>query len=184
MGTRSRYISNFVVSSNDIANSTITYEDIGTVYTGNIIEVTNLYYTNARVRSTLTSGNGISYNTLLGNITLSPTGVSAGSYGNSTLVPQFIVDAYGRITSASNVQVTGSGVTNFYSTANVFTIVTSTGNLTANLNIETQAGMNVFNDGANNKIVLSFLPGGQGYTVDFGLVSETTGAISYDFGTL
>lgn len=38
---------------------------------------------------------------------LSATGVSAGTYGSATQVPQFTVDAQGRITSASNLTISG-----------------------------------------------------------------------------
>lgn len=41
--------------------------------------------------------------------TLSTTGVSAATYGDSTHVGQFTVDAKGRISSASNVAISGGG---------------------------------------------------------------------------
>ena len=65
--SRSRYIADFVVSSNDIANGTITFSDIGTVFTSNLIESGdttsgNVYFTNARVdaRIATTSINALS----------------------------------------------------------------------------------------------------------------------------
>jgi hypothetical protein len=42
------------------------------------------------------------------NPTLSTSGVSAATYGSATTVPQVTVDAKGRITSASNVTITGT----------------------------------------------------------------------------
>lgn len=50
MGSRSRYVANFVVSN----------ADISALYSANIIESTNLFYTNARARTsiTLTSNTG------------------------------------------------------------------------------------------------------------------------------
>lgn len=44
-----------------------------------------------------------------GTINLANTTVSAGTYGNSTYVAQFTVDAQGRITGASNVAISGGG---------------------------------------------------------------------------
>ena len=44
-----------------------------------------------------------------GATTLADTAVSAGTYGNSTNVPQVVVDSKGRITSASNVGISISG---------------------------------------------------------------------------
>lgn len=44
-----------------------------------------------------------------GVFSLPPTGVTAGTYGDSTHVGQFTVDAYGRLTSASSVAISGSG---------------------------------------------------------------------------
>ena len=58
--SKARYIADFIVSSNDIANSTITYVDIGTIFTSNIFEngdttSGNLYFTNARVDARIAS---------------------------------------------------------------------------------------------------------------------------------
>jgi hypothetical protein len=43
-----------------------------------------------------------------GTISLANTTVAAGTYGSGSLVPQIIIDAQGRITSASNVAVAGA----------------------------------------------------------------------------
>lgn len=42
------------------------------------------------------------------NPTLNTSGVTAGNYGSSTAVPQLVVDAKGRITSAANVTISGT----------------------------------------------------------------------------
>jgi hypothetical protein len=163
------------------------------IYTANIIESGtassgNVFYSDARAYSNTLSaiktGNGIAYNNLTGNITLSATGVIPGSYGNATFTPQIQVDSFGRITSISNISTTGSGVNGFTSNANSFIISTTSGNLYANLNIDAQLGLDLVNDYANNKVVLAVQAGLQGLTVDYGLVTEVTSAITYDYGTL
>ena len=93
--------------------------------TANVVEVTNLYFTNARATAALTSGNGISYNSTTGNITLAPTGVSANTYGGASAVPVLTIDEYGRITAAANVSV--AGVSSFTASGNTFTIATADG---------------------------------------------------------
>lgn len=51
--------------------------------------------------------------TTTGTISLANTAVTAGTYGDANNVPQIIVDAQGRITSAGNVAIyTAGGVTN------------------------------------------------------------------------
>lgn len=48
--------------------------------------------------------------TTSGTISLANTSVAAGTYGSASAVPQIVIDAQGRITSASNVAIsTGSG---------------------------------------------------------------------------
>ena len=42
------------------------------------------------------------------NPTLATTGVTAGSYGTATTVPTFTVDAKGRVTTISNIPITGT----------------------------------------------------------------------------
>jgi hypothetical protein len=44
--------------------------------------------------------------TATGTISLSTTGISAGDYGSSSAVATFTVDAYGRLTAASNANIT------------------------------------------------------------------------------
>lgn len=43
------------------------------------------------------------------SVTLANSGVTAGTYGDATVVPKIVVDAKGRVTSVSNVTITGGG---------------------------------------------------------------------------
>lgn len=63
----------------------------------------NLYFTTGRIDSHLTGGTGIEYTS--GTIDLANTAVTAGSYGSSTEIPTFTVDAQGRLTAASTASI-------------------------------------------------------------------------------
>lgn len=47
----------------------------------------------------------LSYDIGTGNLSLNVSGVVASSYGSSNLIPTFVVDSFGRITSAANVGI-------------------------------------------------------------------------------
>lgn len=79
--------------------------DISNHSTSGLSEGSNLYFTNARSRASLTGGTGISYDSSAGTITLSTSGVSASTYGGASTVPVYSVDTYGRITTSANVAI-------------------------------------------------------------------------------
>jgi hypothetical protein len=84
------------------------------------------------------------------NPTLTTSGVTAGTYGTSTQVPTIIVDAKGRITSASNTTITTgvAGTTNYVSK---FTSSTAIGNSQIFDNA-TSVGINTITPTASNKL--------------------------------
>lgn len=61
--------------------------------------------------NSVNTGLGLSGDTTTGDVTirLDNTAVTPATYGNATCVAQFTVDQQGRITSATNVEITGSG---------------------------------------------------------------------------
>jgi len=87
----------------------------------------NLYFTSARARASLTAGTGITYSSSTGNISLTASGVTAGSYGGSTAIPIITVDTYGRITSASTAAVAGVDGVSYNTSTGAFTVETATG---------------------------------------------------------
>ena len=98
------------------ANSVISFNNlIGevNVTTTLIPEGANLYYTNARVRAAVgtaaANAKGISYVENTGEFSLADSGVTAGTYGNASLIPKFTVDRFGRITDAANIVSAGGG---------------------------------------------------------------------------
>ena len=64
MASKNHYISQFLISGNDIVNASVTFADLGTVYTDNVTEGTSLYYSNARVANAFVgtgTANGVLY---------------------------------------------------------------------------------------------------------------------------
>ena len=57
----------------------------------------------------LSATDGVEYSNVTGVFNLTDTGVSAGTYGSSTLVPRITVDAKGRVTSVTTQAVSGGG---------------------------------------------------------------------------
>ena len=80
----------------------------GNLTTSYVPEGANLYFTNARSRAAISNVDGVSYVEATGVISLTNTGVAAGSYGNANAIPVITVDSQGRITSISNVQAAAS----------------------------------------------------------------------------
>jgi hypothetical protein len=108
-GISNATISNITLTGNvSTGNVSVTGSSrLGTVtfgtWNGNSISTS---YTDAKIASVsntapisaTTSGNAVTVGML-------SSGVTAATYGNATLIPSFVVDQYGRITSASNIAV-------------------------------------------------------------------------------
>ncbi|MEM4330640.1 MAG: hypothetical protein QW273_01370 [Candidatus Pacearchaeota archaeon] len=91
----------------DLTDDSVSGSELDGVFssTGILARIGSASYTTRTINGTsgriiVTNGDAISGNP---TIDLATTGVSAGTYGSSTQIPQIQIDSYGRITSASNV---------------------------------------------------------------------------------
>ena len=91
----------------------------------------------------LSGSTGITYNNSTGAIALTNSGVTAKTYGNTSVIPQITVNAQGQITAVSNVSIDGaSGVTaGTYGTATSMPqfVVNSAGKITSVANVSIAA---------------------------------------------
>lgn len=113
----------FTGVSSDLNISANTGTDVVSLVT----ETLRIVGTNGISTSIVSSSNTV-------NVNLDTSGVTAGTYGSSSQVPQIVIDAQGRITSSSNVSVAGVSAFNYHSGNANFQILTSAGgSLTATI---------------------------------------------------
>lgn len=103
-----------------LSNVTVTGLGISGITTANVTELSNLYFTNARVLANVqlagfydtvsnTAPIGASESGTTLSISHLNSGVTAATYGNATNIPIITINASGHITSASNVALTATG---------------------------------------------------------------------------
>jgi hypothetical protein len=92
-------------TANSVATFTVDAQGRLTNAITSAISITNNQVSdfNAGVDARVSGGTGLTYTA--GVLDLDNTAVSAGVYGSSSNIPQFTVDAQGRITAASNIAV-------------------------------------------------------------------------------
>ena len=73
--------------------------------------------------------------TTSGTISINTTGVTAATYGSSSMVPQIAVNAQGQITSATNVTITASAIGAVASVSGTANEITSTGTTNVTLSL-------------------------------------------------
>lgn len=79
----------------------------GTGVAGTGVAGTGVLCVNSGTASAITVTGDATINPSTGVLTLQPSGVTAGSYGDSGHIPQIVVGADGRVTSVANVAVSG-----------------------------------------------------------------------------
>lgn len=130
-------------------------------------------------------------------LTLANTGVTAGSYGNSSSVPVLTIDAKGRVTNASQTAVAGVSGYSYASSNNTFTITTSAGSsfnakidqvsdftITGNLTVSgttTYVNSTELNIGDNQIVLNADLPGSTAPSQNAGLTVNRGSAANVEF---
>jgi hypothetical protein len=84
------------------------FTSTGNVSASNVISSNNIFATGNVIAGNLNVTGNIT-GTLSSSASLPNSGVTAGTYGNATIVPVITIDDKGRITSASNVVISASG---------------------------------------------------------------------------
>ena len=143
-------------------------------------DITKVYITaGAGLTGTVTTDSGDHNQTLA----LNTSGVSAGTYGNSTTVPQIAVDTYGRITSVSNVTVSGGGGGG---SQNLFDKIAVAGQSTVEadgtsdtLTFVAGSGISITTDAGSDSVTFTTAGGGSSATVQrFKLNYNSSGQLS------
>jgi hypothetical protein len=135
--------------------------------------------------STYTTGALLQYNGT-GIVSLANTGVSAGSYGNTTSIPSITVDAYGRVTAVSNnvistsISLAANSGTGSVSGGGTLTLIGNTGistYTTGSTVYINNTGVTSLATGSTSRITVSAATGN--ISVDLATTAVTAGSYNY-----
>lgn len=118
------------------SNGTLRYNTDLALFEGYANNVWGAITTGSGVTSVAT-GTGLTGGpiTSTGTISIDITGVTAGSYGSSTQVGTFTVNAQGQLTSAANVSITASGIGAVASVSGTANEITASGTTNVTLSL-------------------------------------------------
>ena len=143
-------------------------------------------YTQANFESDLgaaiAGGTGITFDSGGDVISITNTGVSAGTYGSSTQVPQIKINAQGQVDSAKNITIAGVTGVDFDSSNGTITIQTTGGNFTDVMTLDpfTTANLsentNLYNTTARARGSISVTDAGGDGSLAY---NSTSGVITY-----
>ena len=97
---------------------------------------TNLYYTDTRVRSAISGGAGLTYNQGTGQFLIPSSGVTSGTYGTATTVPQVTVDSLGFVDSVGLIPISTVNNISFDSTNGILSVTTATETFSTPLSLD------------------------------------------------
>lgn len=135
--------------------------------------------------STYTTGALLQYNGT-GIVSLANTGVTAGSYGNTTSIPSITVDAYGRVTAVSNntistsINLAANSGTGSVSGGGTLTLIGNTGistYTTGSTVYINNTGVTSLATGSTSRITVSAATGN--ISVDLATTAVTAGSYNY-----
>ena len=160
------------------AGSFYLFKNLSTDPSANVVNYSGLSLASLIADGSLITGinaSNISSGTLSSS-RLPNSGVSAGTYGSASQVPQITIDSTGRITSATNVAVAGVSGFVYVSSNNSFVISTSAG---TNFSAGITSG-SIPNSALTNNTISGVSLGSNLYTLTLSTGSYLSGSATYN----